>query len=106
MQQLVLSRLSSAVATQLASTVGCLQDSYVGTLQRCLESLEKHCMDTEEGSIRATDALRQVWAQIKKAKDLFFNGGFLIRVSVLLIRWKYLPAQAPLLTPCLSGSER
>lgn len=60
MQQIVLSRLSSAVATQLASTVGCLQDSYVGTLQRCLESLEKHCLDTEEGSIRATDALRQV----------------------------------------------
>lgn len=68
---MVLSRLSSAVATQLASTVGCLQDSYVGTLQRCLESLEKHCMDTEEGSIRATDALRQVWAQVKKTKDLF-----------------------------------
>ncbi|CAB3383224.1 Hypothetical predicted protein [Cloeon dipterum] len=58
-QQMVLSKLSSAVASQLASTVCCLQDSYVGTLQRCLEGLEKHCLDTEEGHIRATDALRQ-----------------------------------------------
>ncbi|KAF4525187.1 hypothetical protein B566_EDAN008292, partial [Ephemera danica] len=58
-QQLVLGRLSRSVASQLVQSVDCLQHSYVGTLQRCLQSLERHCQDSGEGSLLATDALRQ-----------------------------------------------
>ncbi|XP_066997388.2 dual serine/threonine and tyrosine protein kinase [Anabrus simplex] len=56
---LVLSRLSSAVASQLMESVDCLRETYVGTLQRCLESLEKNCYE-QEGNLLASDAFKQI----------------------------------------------
>ncbi|CAH1153536.1 unnamed protein product [Phaedon cochleariae] len=58
-QQLVLSRLNTSVATQIVQSVGCLHESFTGTLQRCLESLEKNCHELE-GSVSASDAVRQI----------------------------------------------
>ncbi|XP_050314331.1 dual serine/threonine and tyrosine protein kinase-like isoform X2 [Anthonomus grandis grandis] len=58
-QQLVLQRLRTAVATQLVQSVGCLQESFTGTLQRCLESLEKNCHDLEN-NLSASDAVKQI----------------------------------------------
>lgn len=57
--QLVLRKLSTAVAMQLIQSVSCLQESFTGTLQRCLESLERNCSDLE-GSLSASDAVRQI----------------------------------------------
>lgn len=58
-QQLVLRRLSTSVATQIVQSVGCLQESFTGTLQRCLESLEKNCHESE-GNLSASDAVKQI----------------------------------------------
>lgn len=58
-QQLVLKRLRTSVATQIVQSVGCLQESFTGTLQRCLESLEKNCHDLE-GNLSASDAVKQI----------------------------------------------
>ncbi|KAJ8986249.1 hypothetical protein NQ317_009955 [Molorchus minor] len=58
-QQLVLKKLSTSVATQIVQSVGCLQESFTGTLQRCLESLERNCHDLE-GNLSASDAVKQI----------------------------------------------
>ncbi|KAL1493339.1 hypothetical protein ABEB36_011413 [Hypothenemus hampei] len=58
-QQLVLKRLRSSVATQIVQSVGCLQESFTGTLQRCLESLERNCHDLE-GNLSASDAVKKI----------------------------------------------
>ncbi|XP_056645894.1 dual serine/threonine and tyrosine protein kinase-like isoform X1 [Diorhabda sublineata] len=58
-QQLVLKRLNTSVATQIVQSVGCLQDSFTGTLQRCLENLEKSCHE-HELNLSASDAVRQI----------------------------------------------
>lgn len=58
-QQLVLKRLNTSVATQIVQSVGCLHESFTGTLQRCLESLEKNCSESE-GNLSASDAVRQI----------------------------------------------
>ncbi|CAG9759907.1 unnamed protein product [Ceutorhynchus assimilis] len=58
-QQLVLKRLRTSVATQIVQSVGCLQESFTGTLQRCLESLERNCHDSE-GNLSASDAVKQI----------------------------------------------
>lgn len=58
-QQLVLKRLRTSVATEIVQSVGCLQESFTGTLQRCLESLEKNCHELE-GNLSASDAVKQI----------------------------------------------
>ncbi|VEN57692.1 unnamed protein product [Callosobruchus maculatus] len=58
-QQLVLRKLNTSVATQIVQSVGCLHESFTGTLQRCLESLEKNCHDIE-GNLSASDAVKQI----------------------------------------------
>nr|XP_006816396.1 PREDICTED: dual serine/threonine and tyrosine protein kinase-like [Saccoglossus kowalevskii] len=56
-QDLVLSRLNSAVAGKLIGSVNCLRDSYIGTLSRCLESLERGEVELEPS---ASLALQQI----------------------------------------------
>ncbi|CAH1979314.1 unnamed protein product [Acanthoscelides obtectus] len=58
-QQLVLRKLNTSVATQIVQSVGCLHESFTGTLQRCLESLEKNCHEVE-GNLSASDAVKQI----------------------------------------------
>lgn len=58
-QQLVLRRLNTSVATQIVQSVGCLHESFTGTLQRCLENLEKNCHEME-GGLSASSAVRQI----------------------------------------------
>lgn len=58
-QQLVLRKLNTSVATQIVQSVGCLHESFTGTLQRCLENLEKTCHELE-GNLLASDAVKQI----------------------------------------------
>ncbi|XP_076332963.1 dual serine/threonine and tyrosine protein kinase-like isoform X2 [Tachypleus tridentatus] len=58
-QNLVLSRLSNAIAGKLIGSVDCLRESFVGTLVRCLSNLEKAFSELEE-SVPASSALKQI----------------------------------------------
>ena len=51
--------LNDQVGRLLVSRLIVMRESYLGTLQRCLENLEKDCIDSEE-SPDLVDALKQV----------------------------------------------
>ncbi|XP_050518987.1 dual serine/threonine and tyrosine protein kinase [Diabrotica virgifera virgifera] len=86
-QQLVLKRLNTSVATQIVQSVGCLQESFTGTLQRCLENLEKSCHE-QEHNLSASDAVRQIVSAAYNI-DLNHSSSFSI-VSTLMDRLRQL----------------